>query len=105
MIHCNSVHQAARVVAIWTFPLERIASSSSSSVLTTSVPFLPGPVVTSHIPSPERNLVGGLATGERGMVRFQFVHEPGCLRIGTQVLLREGRTKCIGKGTRVVWKE
>lgn len=43
-----------------------------------------------------------LKTGERGEIRFRFVHQPEHLRIGAQVLFREGRTKCLGKVVRIV---
>ncbi|RUS21544.1 GTP-binding protein 1-like protein [Endogone sp. FLAS-F59071] len=43
-----------------------------------------------------------LKTGERGEIRFRFVHQPEHLRVGAQVLFREGRTKCLGKVVRIV---
>ncbi|RUS32215.1 GTP binding protein 1 [Jimgerdemannia flammicorona] len=54
--------------------------------------------------SPPRSPPQGpvLRTGEGGEVRFRFVHAPEYIRVGAQVLFREGRTKCVGKVVRVI---
>ncbi|TPX55681.1 hypothetical protein PhCBS80983_g05110 [Powellomyces hirtus] len=42
-----------------------------------------------------------LRTGDRAFVRFRFIQHPEYLKIGTRLLFREGRTKGVGKVTRV----
>ncbi|KAJ3182147.1 Short integuments 2, mitochondrial [Gaertneriomyces sp. JEL0708] len=42
-----------------------------------------------------------LRTGDRAFVRFRFMQHPEYLKIGTRLLFREGRTKGVGKVTRV----
>ncbi|KAI7858891.1 P-loop containing nucleoside triphosphate hydrolase protein [Circinella umbellata] len=43
-----------------------------------------------------------LRTGDRGMVQFEFVKNPEYLTIGKRMIFREGRTKGIGKVTRIL---
>ncbi|KAI8591190.1 P-loop containing nucleoside triphosphate hydrolase protein [Geranomyces variabilis] len=42
-----------------------------------------------------------LRTGDRAFVRFRFIQHPEYLKLGTRLLFREGRTKGVGKVTRV----
>ncbi|KAI9030371.1 GTP binding protein [Hyaloraphidium curvatum] len=41
-----------------------------------------------------------LRTGDRALIRFRFIQFPEFLRPGARILLREGRTKCVGKVTK-----
>ncbi|KAI8818954.1 P-loop containing nucleoside triphosphate hydrolase protein [Fimicolochytrium jonesii] len=42
-----------------------------------------------------------LRTGDRAFVRFRFIQHPEYLKIGSRLLFREGRTKGVGKVTRL----
>lgn len=44
---------------------------------------------------------GGLQTNDTASVLFRFVNHPEYLHVGMQILLREGRTKGIGKITQI----
>ena len=37
-----------------------------------------------------------LRTNDKGVVRFRFMYAPEYLKIGSTILLREGRTKILG---------
>ncbi|KAI9495855.1 P-loop containing nucleoside triphosphate hydrolase protein [Zychaea mexicana] len=54
---------------------------------------------TASIVSMEKQL---LRTGDRAMVQFEFVKTPEYLTIGSRMIFREGRTKGIGKVTRLL---
>ncbi|KAI9269249.1 P-loop containing nucleoside triphosphate hydrolase protein [Phascolomyces articulosus] len=54
---------------------------------------------TASIISMEKQL---LRTGDRAMVQFEFVKNPEYLSIGSRMIFREGRTKGIGKVTRIL---
>jgi len=43
-----------------------------------------------------------LRTGDRAKLRMQFLRHPEYLKIGSRVLFREGRTKAVGKVSRVI---
>ena len=44
-----------------------------------------------------------LKTGDSGKLRFRFSNEPEYVRVGSTILFREGRVKCVGKVSSV-WK-
>ncbi|KAJ1962482.1 hypothetical protein GGI12_002627 [Dipsacomyces acuminosporus] len=69
MLHCGSVRQTARVLAI-----SRAEGESANETL---------------------------RTGDRAHVVFQFIRNPEYLLPGTRLLFREGRTKGVGKVTRI----
>uniref|UniRef100_A0A0N4ZC03 Tr-type G domain-containing protein n=1 Tax=Parastrongyloides trichosuri TaxID=131310 RepID=A0A0N4ZC03_PARTI len=43
-----------------------------------------------------------LRTGDRDVVRFRFIRHPEFLRIGTRLVFREGRTKAVGKISKII---
>ena len=77
MLHCGVIRQTVRIVAILT-PTEDSSSAEG-----------------------ERN-AGVLRTGDRRRVRFRFLWSPEWVKVGQRLLFREGRTKGVGKVTRVV---
>ena len=42
-----------------------------------------------------------IRTGDRALVRFRFIQYPEYIKPGTRLLFREGRTKGVGKVTRI----
>ncbi|KAI8912536.1 P-loop containing nucleoside triphosphate hydrolase protein [Gorgonomyces haynaldii] len=44
-----------------------------------------------------------LRTGDRSIVRFRFMQKPEYLKVGARLLFREGRTKGLGKVTRLIY--
>jgi len=42
-----------------------------------------------------------LRTGDKGLIRFRFMHYPELLREGSTIMFREGRTKGLGYVTKV----
>jgi hypothetical protein len=54
------------------------------------------------IPSIPPPFQESLAAGEKGHVRFQYMRHPEFLRVGSRILLREGRTKGIGEVTKLI---
>ncbi len=44
-----------------------------------------------------------IRTGDKATVKFQFLYSPEYLREGRQIIFREGRTRGIGKITRVIY--
>ncbi len=45
-----------------------------------------------------------IRTGDKAMVRFRFMYYPEYLKEGTKILFREGRTKGIGKITKIFYE-
>jgi GTPase len=41
-------------------------------------------------------------SGGRGTCRFKFMYEPCYLRLGAQILFMEGKSKCLGRITRLI---
>ena len=46
-----------------------------------------------------------LRTGDRSNVRFKFMYKPEYVSVGSTLLFREGRTKGMGKITRLIYPE
>jgi len=44
-----------------------------------------------------------IRTGDKASITFQFLYSPEYLKIGRQIIFREGRTKGIGKITKVFY--
>lgn len=106
VIYCGSVRQGVRVIHIEpASPLISDTTSSGTSSPTSDLFSQTSPSSNRISPTPlhRKNSVHppstcGLATGQRGRVRFRFVYEPEWLALGRTVLFRgEGRMKCVGK--------
>ncbi|KAJ2159736.1 hypothetical protein GGF46_002815 [Coemansia sp. RSA 552] len=72
MVHCGSVRQTARVLAI------------------------------QPVDDPERDSSDLLRTGDRARVTFNFIAHPEYLSLGSRLVFREGTTKGVGKVVRVL---
>lgn len=46
-----------------------------------------------------------LRTGDRSNVRFKFMYHPEYISVGSTLLFREGRTKGMGKITKIIYPE
>jgi GTPase len=82
MIHCGNIRQSARIVAMVsgatpepTSEQDKLKNSQTESVI---------------------------RTGDRAVVRFRFMQSPEYIKPDTRLLFREGRTKGVGKITRVL---
>ena len=77
------------------------ADSSSTSSLATSATATSAVTSTTTTTSAERKVI---RTGDRAYVRFRFIQYPELLPVGARILFREGRTKGVGKITRVFYE-
>ena len=46
-----------------------------------------------------------MRTGDRSNVRFKFMYHPEYISVGSTLLFREGRTKGMGKITKIIYPE
>ena len=78
MLHCGVIRQTVKIVSILT-PTEDNGNNTEGERIT-----------------------GVLRTGDRRRVRFRFLWCPEWIKVGQRLLFREGRTKGVGKVTRVI---
>ncbi|KAL9540956.1 hypothetical protein MBANPS3_009386 [Mucor bainieri] len=93
MIHSGSIRQHARVIqSTLSLPSqeEQLSSDIEDLTLSTSMPLSP----------PSNTNV--IASGQQGTCRFKFMYEPCYLRLGAQILFMEGKSKCLGRVTRLI---
>lgn len=86
MVHCGSVRQAARVCEI----VDTIGAGGKCVI----------------VPETDENAAAGkrvVRTGDRATIRFRFLQSPEYIKEGVRLLFREGRTKGVGKITRVLY--
>ncbi len=86
MIHCGNVRQSARIVNI-------VETTPGGSTGTLNV---------DTKDKQEEPDAGVIRTGDRAIVRFRFMQSPEYIKPGARLLFREGRTKGVGKVTRVL---
>lgn len=91
MVHCGTVRQTASIVAIsdpteCSEPLKSQSDSAMNSTEDNTVP-----------------LKKVIRTGDRALVRFRFMQYPEYIKVGSKILFREGRTKGVGRVSRVFY--
>lgn len=90
MIHSGSIRQHARVI---------------KSTLNTSIEDgdeeLSSGMADLNISTPTSNS-NVIASGLQGKCTFRFMYEPCYLRLGAQILFMEGKSKCLGRVTRLI---
>ncbi|KAI3645912.1 hypothetical protein MP228_008840 [Amoeboaphelidium protococcarum] len=103
MVHVGNVRQAAYVLSIT--PQKQILESGGGGELAISGSAdnlanqsQSGGVGTSQSLA-ERNVI---RTGDRALVKFRFMKYPEYVQVGQRLLFREGRTKGVGKITRLL---
>lgn len=55
-----------------------------------------------HRKKDKNNYIPLIRTGDRAIVRFRFIKSPQFMKIGARLIFREGRTKGVGKVTRLL---
>lgn len=92
MIHSGSIRQHARVVqsSLTTIPNEDDEEQLSSDIANLT------------LSASTRSNSNVVASGQQGKCRFKFMYEPCYLRLGAQILFMEGKSKCLGRVTRLI---
>ncbi|KAJ2524784.1 hypothetical protein GGI11_000567 [Coemansia sp. RSA 2049] len=101
MVHCGCVRQTARVLTI-----ERVETATTHSIRGVTVEVRSSGAHAEADSAADTSAVANghtlLRTGDRARVLFQFVRHPECLDVGSRLIFREGRTKGVGKITRIL---
>ncbi|KAJ2656528.1 hypothetical protein IWW48_004988 [Coemansia sp. RSA 1200] len=108
MVHCGCVRQTARVLAI-----ARVETATTHSIRGVAVEVRSSGAhaeadSAADTAADSSTIANGhtlLRTGDRARVLFQFVRHPECLDVGSRLIFREGRTKGVGKITRILSSE
>lgn len=82
MIHSGAIRQRAKVEAVQVVSEESEEDTDTHEITSCS------------------NLMS-IQSEQRGICRFKFMYEPCYLRIGSQILFMEEKSKCLGRVTRV----
>jgi hypothetical protein len=87
-VHCGNIRQTARILEI----VDRQERQPAPAVPSTSA--LEG--------KSKEDSDKVIRTGDRAIVKFRFLQHPEYLKNGARILFREGRTKGVGKVTRIL---
>lgn len=87
MINCGSIRQHARVTSVIDKSKELDASFHQLSV------------------NEDNNIGETLLSGTQGKCTFRFMYEPCYLKLGAQILFMQGKSKCLGRVTRLIRRE
>ncbi|KAI3639798.1 hypothetical protein MIR68_002112 [Amoeboaphelidium protococcarum] len=102
MVHVGNVRQAAYVLSIT--PQKQILESAGGELLKSGsadnfANQSQSDAVGTSQSLAERNVI---RTGDRALVKFRFMKYPEYIQVGQRLLFREGRTKGVGKITRLL---
>ncbi|KAL7322956.1 hypothetical protein PS15p_210924 [Mucor circinelloides] len=92
MIHSGSIRQHARV----------IKSSLTTSNDDDDDEQLSSDMADLNISPSTSSISNVISSGQQGKCTFKFMYEPCYLRLGAQILFMEGKSKCLGRVTRLI---
>lgn len=97
MVNSGSIRQHARVISVTVCPEDEMGENFDNLSIDKETLAKINKANEEDDPSE-----GVLTSGTQGKVTFRFMYEPCYLRLGAQILFMEGRSKCLGRVTRLI---
>jgi GTPase len=101
MVNSGSIRQHARVISVTVSP-ENELSDNFDNLSVDKETLVKLNVSKGSDTAATDSSESILTSGTQGKVTFRFMYEPCYLRLGAQILFMEGRSKCLGRITRLI---